>query len=828
MMFGAPLTRQVEAPKLANLLRIGGDGPFDGRVRAARLAFLSRYLLLNLLVALCNTAVVLVVVAPGLSRLHLVAWALPQLVVLPLWAWRAFQDKRGRLGLAATAGRVRRLLLEMLLVGSAWGYLFASTLPGASHQLALVIIAMALAGITITAQSTLIFPLGTAMLSGPIILGAGIGLLQADTGVTIVLVYLTFVIVTVHGVILGSRHYHIRLLAEEQLTAQSEVVRLLLSEFEANGEEWLFEFDADGILTFATTRMAEALDREAETLAGLHWRAIIDPLTAPDLALMVERSMPFRDLLVPVGVDGEERWWQVSATPKFNSSGRMCGYRGIGCDVTDRHRSAERIAELATFDALTGLVNRRVIHQTLAEALAGGQEVALLFVDLDRFKAVNDGLGHGAGDRLLAEVALRLRDVVMEQAGARGLAGRLGGDEFAVVLRTPEAGEALGLGGKIITALSEPYRIGSKEAVIGASVGMACGPAHGATVEALMRAADLALYGVKAGGRGTVRPFDQSMQEQSEDRRSLELDLRSAMAGGQMRMAFQPVVDALDERIVGFEALMRWRHPERGEVSPAQFIPMAEESGLIVQLGRMALEEACRAAAQWPPHVKLAVNLSPMQFEDQDFVGEVQRILHRWRIPPARLELELTESLFLDEREQTTAMLRQLVEMGVGIALDDFGTGYSSLGYLQKIAFSRIKIDRSFVQASASDGGELTAIIQAIVALADRLGMATTAEGTETRAEFEEMRRLGCAQVQGYYFGRPMSAEDARRLLDRTRPLVELADTAAVIPAASQPTAAVIPAAVPPTAAADGWQWRSAAGRSSRLSLTVPPAPRAG
>ena len=809
MMFGAPVARRVEPPGLAALFRIGGDDPLDFRWRSAQLGFLSRHLPLNLMVTLCNTMVVLLVIAPGLSAEQMALWAFPQLLVMPMWAWREWRDRRGQLGRGPTPARLRGVLREMLLVGCGWGWLFATAFPAADPQLQLVIGAMALAGITITAQSTAVFPLGAAMLCGPIILGAGIGLALAQAGVLIGLIYATFITVTTHGLLLGARHFHVRLLAEERLTAQGEVVRLLLNEFEANGEEWLFEFDADGLLTFATARMGDALDRAAGDLIGTHWHDLADPDTAPDLAGMVARNLPFRDLLVAVPVDGETRWWQLSATPKFDPAGRMCGYRGVGCDVTDRQRSAERIAELATFDALTGLVNRRIIHQALADGLACGDGVALLFVDLDRFKAVNDSLGHGAGDRLLEEVALRLRDIVAEEAGVRSLAGRLGGDEFAVVLRHAGRDEAMRVADSIIAQLSRPYDLGGKQAGIGASVGMAFGPEDGATVEALMRAADLALYDVKAGGRGTARAFDSLMHRQTEERRSLEMDLRNALAAGQMRMLFQPVVDALDERIVGFEALMRWRHPERGEVPPALFIPLAEENGLIVDLGRWALEESCRAAARWPQHVKLAVNLSPMQFDDKGFVDEVQRVLQKWRILPARLELELTESLFLDEREQTAEMLRRLLDMGVSIALDDFGTGYSSLGYLQKIAFSRIKIDRSFVRGSAQDGGESTAIIQAIVALAERLGMKTTAEGAETRAEFEQMRRLGCAEVQGYYFGRPMSAEDAQRVLDRARPLVELRPA-------------------PPSGAAGGSQSRSAAARPSLPAPQGRPAPPPG
>jgi diguanylate cyclase (GGDEF)-like protein len=458
-------------------------------------------------------------------------------------------------------------------------------------------------------------------------------------------------------------------------------------------------------------------------------------------------------------------------------------------------------------------VNRRIINKALADGLSGESGVALLFVDLDRFKAVNDSLGHGAGDRLLADVALRLRDAVNDEAGARGLVGRLGGDEFAVVLRDADLDRAVALGDAIIARLSRPYAIGGTQAMIGASVGLALGPADGDSVEALMRAADLALYDVKSKGRGSVRHYDRAMHRATEERRSLELDLRSAQTQGQLRMVFQPVVDAIDERVVGFEALMRWRHPQLGEVPPATFIPIAEEAGLIGGIGAWALSEACRVAAGWPQHIKLAVNLSPLQFDDPGLVDLVRQTLARWRIAPERLELELTESLFLDERPQTCEMLNQLRDLGVSFALDDFGTGYSSLGYLQKIAFNRIKIDRSFVRKSSADGGESTAIIQAIVALADRLGMQTTAEGTETRAEFEAMRRLGCAQVQGYYFGRPMSPEDAARLLDRARPLVQLSELEA------------LPS---PTLSAASEQWPRGEARARRLRPAGRTAPLRG
>jgi diguanylate cyclase (GGDEF)-like protein len=736
------------------------------------------------------------------------------------------------------------ILGNLALVGSGWGIAFHAALGLATPAEVTLLVAMAFAALGCMAFSTAVWPLGSLAMWGLVAAGvvSGLFLHRLAEAWPVTLVLGSFLVFMGRGTLVTTRASLARLRLQERLREQEEVVRLLLNEFEANGQEWLYEFDAGGRLTFASSRFAEALRRPVEEVVGQHWmRFLAERGAGSDLVDLVRRGLPFRDLMLRVEVEGEIRWWALSGTPKMDAAGALLGYRGVGSDVTDRQRAAERIAELATFDALTGLVNRRIVHQALADALAtqpprrtgeadhGGdapdslaaadaQAVALLFVDLDRFKAVNDSLGHGAGDRLLAEVALRLRDRVAELGGPRALVGRLGGDEFAVVLRASSAPQAAAVGEGLIEAVSRPYQLHGKTAIIGASIGLAMGPRDGDTVEALMRAADLALYDAKAKGRGTVRPYDRALHRRVEDQRALELDLRTALSERQFRLAFQPVVDALDERIVGFEALIRWRHPRLGEVPPAQFIPLAEACGLIGRIGAWVLDEACRVAASWPRHIKLAVNVSPLQFDDPALADTVRAALGRWKLAPDRLELELTESLFLDERPQTAATLDALHRLGVGFALDDFGTGYSSLGYLQKIAFRRIKIDRSFVQGSAQDGGESTAIIQAIVALAGRLGMETTAEGTETRAEFEAMRRLGCAQVQGYYFGKPMPAEEAARLLDRNRPLLELVDAAD----------AVSPRLRLPSAPAASGQWPRAAGPSSPPVRKAPRAPLPG
>ncbi len=783
--------RSYGVSRITDYFALGPDNdPFWQKVRRAQLYFFDRYLPFNILIALVSGGLLAIVFG---RRLGVATYALlltTHCVSVYLGRGRRRERRRNR---KAPVGRaaIRRSLGNLVMVGSAWGFAFYRALGMASPQEAMLVIAMSMAGMGCMALSIATWPLGSITMWGLVALGTICGLFAFDwvDAWPVTVVMLSFMLFMVRGTLAASDLSMGRIRLREHNRQQGEVVRLLLNEFEANDSEWLYEFDAAGRLTFASARLAEALRRPVSDVVGQHWvRFLGGRSVAAGLPDLVRVGRPFRDVLIRVEVEGEIRWWSMSGTPKFDEQGGPAGYRGVGSDVTDRQRAAERIAELATFDALTGLVNRRVIHKALAEALAAtpsGQPTVLLFVDLDRFKAVNDSLGHAAGDRLLAEVAMRLRERIAVEAGQGALVGRLGGDEFAVLLHHCTEERAAAIGEAVIASLGRPYELSGKLAQIGASIGLALGWRDGTTVEELMRAADLALYDAKARGRGGVRAYDREMHREQEDRRSLELDLRNAIAGGQFRLAFQPVVDALDERVVGFEALLRWRHPRLGDIPPSTFIAIAEEAGLINRIGAWVLNEACRVAASWPRQIRCAVNISPKQFDDPGFVALVRQVLARWKFAPERLELELTESLFLDERRQTMQMLDELRAMGMSFALDDFGTGYASLGYLQKIAFRRIKIDRSFVRG-CSAGGESAAIVQAIVALAERLGMETTAEGTETRAEFEAMRRLGCAQVQGYFFGRPMPAEEAARLIDRNRPLLELVDQAA----ADQPSAA--------------------------------------
>ncbi|KMO28280.1 diguanylate cyclase [Methylobacterium aquaticum] len=426
-------------------------------------------------------------------------------------------------------------------------------------------------------------------------------------------------------------------------------------------------------------------------------------------------------------------------------------------DVTEQRRAEQRIAHMAHHDALTGLPNRVLFHRRLAAAAAAG--TGLLCLDLDHFKLVNDTLGHPAGDALLREVAERLRACL----GADGLVARLGGDEFAILSPAGRDG-LLRLADRIIAALGRPFALAGQDVTIGVSIGIALAPEHGDDPDGLLRKADTALYAAKADGRRTRRLFEPAMDAALQSRRALECDLRAAIAAEALEVYYQPLVATGDLAVTGCEALLRWRHPERGFVSPGAFIPVAEETGLIAPLGEWVLRQACREAAGWPGAVRVAVNLSPAQFRTPDLVGTVARALAESGLAPSRLELEITEQVMLEESIANVAVLHRLRALGVRIAIDDFGTGYASLSYLQAFPFDKIKIDRSF---TAALGREATAgaIVQAVIGLGASLGITTLAEGVETKAQLAALRRSGCGEVQGFLFSRPVPAAEIRRLV---------------------------------------------------------------
>jgi diguanylate cyclase (GGDEF)-like protein len=426
-------------------------------------------------------------------------------------------------------------------------------------------------------------------------------------------------------------------------------------------------------------------------------------------------------------------------------------------DVTERRRAQERISYLARHDLLTGLPNRGVLREEIERALAGGRRgdtVALLCLDLDRFKPVNDTYGHATGDALLKQVALRLRECVRET----DIVARLGGDEFAVVQRGGEqpAGSTR-LAQRIIEVLGRPFEVDGHVVHIGTSVGIALAPHDGSDPETLQRNADLALYGAKSDGRNTLSYFEPAMNERIESRRGLENELRRAIEERQFVLAYQPRFDLRAGGVVGVEALLRWRHPKRGMILPGEFIALAEETGLIVPIGRWVLEQACRDALQWPTNVTVAVNVSALQFVQGAILPDVSHALAVSGLPARRLELEITESSVIRDSAAVLSALHVLREKCVRIAMDDFGTGYSSLSHLRSFPFDHIKIDRSFVR-DVAERPDLRAIIRGVAAMAEGLKMQTTIEGVETVDQLRAVQALGCDAVQGYLFCRPVPA----------------------------------------------------------------------
>jgi diguanylate cyclase (GGDEF)-like protein len=436
-------------------------------------------------------------------------------------------------------------------------------------------------------------------------------------------------------------------------------------------------------------------------------------------------------------------------------------------EIADREELQTRSQYLAYHDSLTGLGNRMLFKEQLDQALRdvsmATHPLAVLFVDLDGFKAVNDTLGHSIGDLLLKSIATKLRDLLP----STDRIARLGGDEFAILqMSSLQPASSISLAEAIIDAAGHPHSIEGHEVTVGASVGIAIGHAGDVNTESLLKSADLAMYSAKSDGRGTYRIFDPEMDAIVQSRRLLERDMRMSLVQGGFTLFYQPLVNLQTKKVTALEALMRWNHPERGLVSPADFIPVAEEMGLIVPLGEWALRQACVEAVSWPDDIRVSVNLSPLQFAKGNLVATVVNALASSGLPATRLELEITESVLLEKSERNIAILSQLRELGIRISMDDFGTGYSSIGYLRSFPFDKIKIDQTFVRDLLVDEGSL-AIVRAIASLGVSFGMTTTAEGVETEEQMHRLNLEGCVEVQGYLYSKPVPAGDLKELLAR-------------------------------------------------------------
>jgi len=699
----------------------------------------------------------------SISPLMIGAWLL--LVLGSNWvAWRRATDEMNYSGSSIVGRPAWVPIVEAFGLAAIWSALptFGFTLNDdhvhavlGSLMGAMIIAGVALAAVPRAAVAW-IATLTGGLCVGYLVIGSS---LDVTLGVT----FASIAGIAIYGVSRLSRWSFSQLERSADIRTEAESIRLLLKEYEHRGIGWLWQVDAENRVVYISSRMTALLGRSTSQLIGHSLPASLGGNSVLGRALL-ERQ-PFTNLEMELRTNRGTRWISLAGDPIIDMNGEFQGFRGVGSDITEVRKTQERLTNLANMDVLCGLPNRGRVRQLLGEALSNAQATnvpcAIMFLDLDGFKPVNDTFGHPKGDAVLKGVAQRL----VKEVGDAGHVGRMGGDEFAIVIRDGQGRKTIEeLAARLIHSVAEPYHIDKIEIRIGVSIGCAFGPIDGQSVDDLIQKADLALYEAKNQGRGTCRYFSADMQSEAEDRLRLEQDLRNALMLKQFRLDYQPLISAADQRLVGFEALIRWHHPTRGIVSPLDFIPLAEETGLIIDLGDWVIEEACRAASHWPEHITVAVNLSAKQLVLPTLPQHVSEMLTRHRLQANRLELEVTESVFLGDTAGALDVLKRLRALGVGIALDDFGTGYSSLGYLNKAVFHKLKIDGSFVR-DAGHNRETVAIIQSIVGLARSFRMTVTAEGVETADDFTRMRDLGVHQIQGYLFGRPMSFERANELV---------------------------------------------------------------
>jgi diguanylate cyclase (GGDEF)-like protein len=586
------------------------------------------------------------------------------------------------------------------------------------------------------------------------------------------------------------RHLH----AAKQKDA-AETVRLLLHDYAEQSSDWLWEVDTQYLIVNPSARFATAVNMEIRDLRNFPLVDLFeDSAGRNQLIQSLASGEAFRDINVPIKIHGKERWWRLSGRRIKTKKGVSKNIRGVAADVTDARKAEARVIQLAQFDSLTDLPNRALFNQSLQRSLSrmrDDQKLAVLYLDLDHFKTINDTLGHGAGDMVLKAVANRLEHTI----GIQGMVARLGGDEFAIALRNcGPAKDVIKIANKVIDAISEPVMVEGQRVATGVSIGIAMAPESSGDCEELIKYSDIALYHAKEQGRGCVSVFETSMHHAVQERRNIEIDLRVALKRNELELFYQPLVNIETNDIIGYEALLRWNHSRKGMIMPDMFIPVAEETGMIVQIGEWVIRSALYEVANWPEHLTVAVNLSPAQMRSPNLMPTIINALATTGVAPHRLELEITESVLMNDNQSNVELLHKIRSLGVRIALDDFGTGYSSLNYLRSFPFDKIKIDRCFVDGVDSRE-DCRAIIRAVTGLATSLGMVTTAEGVERSDQLSQLKLEGCVQVQGYLFSKAMPASSiAGRVVPTMKQAVEISEisdqSSASAPAKSLPKVA--------------------------------------
>ena len=746
-----------------------------GRVRAAQLTDMGRAVSAAAWGQAFNAVLLIFILVDSVSVTMLALWLLA-LTMLMMLAFSFLKRFQGRMVHSVSRRAIDRAGYHSCIFGFLWAVPALYFFPFANHpeQLAICIVTASM----MAGAAFILSNVPPAAGGYVCVMGAAATSMLMRTGWPIIAaigpIYTIGLLVIIYS---SGRAFMQRKCVELALEERSETVSLLLRDYESSDADWLWEINRNFVFTSVSARFARAIGYGKAELERMSLLDLLSRGTKSDaatdtasrtLADLLARQAPFSEMTVPIRGNEGTRCIELAARPRYNGHGRFIGYRGVGSDVTEARQAADRIAHMARHDALTGLPNRTQLLEALDLALVRSRETgglcAMVLIDLDRFKSVNDSLGHVAGDHLLRQVPSRFDPIITREMTV----GRLGGDEFALVI--PDAPDVAAIERiclDMIEGLKQPFVYRDQHLFVGASIGIALGLRDGDSVEELIRNADLALYRAKDQGGNDICFYEPSLHAQAEERRRIELALRTALDDEEFRLVYQPVVDSGTSRIKSFEALLRWSNPELGDLSPMKFIPIAEETGLIGAIGEWVLRTACSAAAHWSGNVAVAVNISPLQLQEPGFVPMLMSALSQSGLDPRRLELEITETVFLHITPQTQEVLRQIHGLGVGLAIDDFGTGYSSLGYLRDIRFDTIKIDRSFIQSVRADDPESGAIVKAVVALAGSLGMKTVAEGVETAEQLALVRELGCDRIQGFIFSDAVPGSAVKTLLSQ-------------------------------------------------------------
>ena len=626
--------------------------------------------------------------------------------------------------------------------------------------------------------------------------GAVVGLslsasLATYSALGLLLCFLGVLVASIHA---NAKSFANSCLREQELNRSRNTVRLLLHDHTEQGADWLVAVDINGQIIAPSKRFGAAAQRPLETLDGMRFTDLLNKdASQVELVTRVRAGHSIRNHIVSLTIGGERRWWSISGRAMRDGD---IVFRGVVTDITAQRQAEEKVSYMAHYDGLTDLPNRFMFNEHLYHALRRDERVALLFMDLDHFKAVNDTLGHGIGDKLLQGAARRMESLI----GKKDMLARLGGDEFAILLTGARIKDADAIAARVIDAMSKSFSISDHDVVIGTTIGIAVAPQDGHDVETLLRNADLALYAAKGAGRNRAVHYEAGMDQAAQERRLIEMDLRGALAKHEMRLHYQSLVDTSTGEITGYEALVRWVHPQRGIVMPNTFIPIAEETGLIVQLGEWVIRQAMQDLANMTEHLSVSINLSPAQMRSPGLISVIINAIASNRIDPARVCFEITETVLMQDSDANIETLHKLREIGVQIALDDFGTGYSSLNYLRSFPFSKIKIDRCFIDEIDSRP-DCQAIVRSVVSLAESLGMTTTAEGVERLEQVEHLRLQGCSEVQGFLYSKAVPADQLSNLRSFDRrfvPVTPLFKNDAAVAGAgrtTQPDVAKAPAA---------------------------------